>query len=59
MSENEIKYLTRQEAAQYLKIGLSSLDKLINSRTFTGKIKIGHRVVIDKEKLDKYVATQK
>ena len=54
MNENE-KYLTRNEVSQYLKIGLSSVDKLINEKYFDGKIKIGRRVLVSKEKLDEYL----
>lgn len=51
----ESDYLTRIEAAKYLKIGLSSLDTLINKKNFHGKIKIGRRVLISKEKLNEYL----
>ena len=33
------EYLTRAEVAEYLKIGLSSADKIIKNRRFNGKIK--------------------
>lgn len=49
------EYLTRAEAAKYLKIGLNTLDKLINDGSFKGKIKIGRRVLIDKNKLISYL----
>lgn len=35
------EYLTRAEVAEYLKIGLSSADKIIKNRRFNGKIKVG------------------
>lgn len=48
-------YLTRHDVAKYLKISLSSVDKLINSRHFHGKIKIGRRVIISKKKLNDFI----
>ena len=50
-----IELLTRAEAAQYLNICLSTLDKLINDRKFYGKVNIGRRVFIDKGQLNKYI----
>lgn len=53
-----VKYmelLTRKEVAEYLKVGLTTADKLINDRHFDGKIKIGRRVLISKEKLEEYL----
>lgn len=47
--------LTRKEAANFLKIGLSTLDKFINQRDFFGKIQIGRRILIDKDKLEDYI----
>lgn len=52
------EYLTRKETANYLKIGLSSVDKIIKNRRFTGKIKIGRRVLIIKRELDKFIKEQ-
>lgn len=49
------EYLTRTEVAEYLKIGLSSADKLIHNRKFTGKIKIGRRILVIKQELDKFL----
>lgn len=51
--------MTRKEVAKYLKIGLNSVDGLINKRNFHGKIKIGNRVLIDKDELDKYLESLK
>ena len=48
-------YLSRQEAAKYLKICLSSVDKLINRNDFDGKTKIGRRIIISKQRLDRYI----
>lgn len=53
--QETIELLTRAEAAQYLNICLSTLDKLINDRKFYGKVNIGRRVFIDKEQLNKYI----
>lgn len=51
----ETEYLTRKEVAEYLKIGLSSADKLINNRHFKGKVKFGRRIVVIKSELDKFL----
>ena len=51
----ESEYLTRKEVASYLKIGLSSADKIIHKRNFKGKVKIGRRILIIKSELDKYI----
>lgn len=48
-------YLTRHDVAEYLKISLSSVDKLINNRHFHGKIRIGRRVIISKKKLNEFI----
>ena len=50
-----IELLTSAEAAHYLNICLSTLDKLINDRKFYGKVNIGRRVFIDKGQLNKYI----
>ena len=52
------EYLTRKEVAEYLKIGLNSADKIIRNRRFTGKIKIGRRVLVIKSELDKFMKTE-
>lgn len=54
-SKNDSDYLTRYDVADYLKISLSSVDKLINSRHFHGKIRIGRRVIISKKKLNEFI----
>ena len=46
--QETIELISRAEAAQYLNICLSTLDKLINDRKFYGKVNIGRRVFIDK-----------
>lgn len=52
------EYLTRKEVAAYLKIGLNSADRIIRNRRFTGKIKIGRRVLVIKSELDKFMKEQ-
>lgn len=52
------EYLTRTEVAEYLKIGLSSADKIIRNRRFTGKIQVGRRVLVIKDELDKFLKEQ-
>ena len=52
------EYLTRAEVAEYLKIGLSSADKIIKNRRFNGKIKVGRRVLVIKSELDKFLTEQ-
>ncbi len=52
------EYLTRAEVPEYLKIGLSSADKIIKNRRFNGKIKVGRRVLVIKSELDKFLKEQ-
>ena len=52
------EYLTRKEVASYLKIGLNSADKIIKNRKFTGKVKIGRRILVIKSELDKFIKSQ-
>lgn len=52
------EYLTKAEVAEYLKIGLSSADKIIKNRRFNGKIKVGRRVLVIKSELDKFLKEQ-
>lgn len=47
--------ITRHEVAKYLKVGLASADKIIRDPRFDGRVKIGRRVLVCKEKLDKYL----
>lgn len=53
----ESDYLTRQEAA-YIKVCLSTADKIFQEPGFKGRIKIGRRVLISKTKLDEYLKTE-
>lgn len=50
-----IELLTRKEVADYLKVSLTTADKLINDRHFYGKIMIGRRVLVAKDKLEEYL----
>jgi excisionase family DNA binding protein len=52
------EYLTRKEVASYLKIGLNSADKIIKNRRFTGKVKVGRRILVIKSELDKFMKSQ-
>ena len=52
------EYLTRKEVASYLKIGLNSADKIIGNRRFTGKVKVGRRILVIKSELDKFMKSQ-
>ena len=54
----DTEYLTRTEVAEYLKIGLSSADKIIKNRRFNGKIKVGRRVLVIRSELDKFLKEQ-
>ena len=49
-----MEFLTRKEVSEYLKISLSLTDKLIRNQYFNGRIKIGNRVLVSKDKLDEY-----
>lgn len=49
------KYITRQQAADYMKISIRSVDKIINSNIFDGKLKVGNRTLINKKELDRYI----
>ncbi len=52
------EYMTRQEVADYLKIGLNSADKIIKNRHFNGRVKVGRRVLVIKSELDNYIKKQ-
>lgn len=57
-TELDMELLSREEAADYLKICLSTLDKLINAKNFYGKVNIGRRIFIDKNQLNRYLLEQ-
>lgn len=52
------EYLTRKEVASYLKIGLNSADKIIRNKRFTGKVKVGRRILVIKSELNKFMKSQ-
>ena len=49
------KYLTRTEVAEYLSIGQTLADKIINSPRFKGKTKVGGRVLVKRDKLEVFI----
>ena len=51
----EIILLTRKEVADYLRCSIRTVDKIVNDKKFYGKIKIGRRVLIDKEILNEFI----
>lgn len=53
------EYITRKEAAVYLKISERSVDRLINNKNFDGVQRIGRCVRIHKPSLDKYLARRR
>lgn len=54
-STREAEYMTRKEAADYLRVSVITVDRLINRKGFHGKVNIGSRVLIIKRELDKYL----
>ncbi|MDO5398421.1 MAG: helix-turn-helix domain-containing protein [bacterium] len=52
---NAAEYMTRKEAAEYLKVSIVTVDRLINRKDFHGKVNIGSRVLIIKSVLDNYL----
>ena len=46
------KYMTRQETAEYLKISIRSVDRLIHDKHFDGIQYIGRNVRVHKPTLD-------
>lgn len=51
----DIVLLSRKETAEYLNVSIRTVDKIINSKSFLGKINIGRRVVVDKAILNEYI----
>ena len=49
------KYMTRQETAEYLKISIRSVDRLIHDKHFDGIQYIGRNVRVHKPTLDRYL----
>ena len=60
MSENKmINTMTRQEACEYLSVGLSTLDKLLKRKEHPiPHINFGRRVVLDRARLDKWISEE-
>lgn len=53
---NERQILTRQQTADYLTVGLTSLDKMIARRDNPlPHIRVGRRVVIPREALERWI----
>ncbi len=47
--------MSRKEVAEYLGVCQKTADNYIKSKDFDGIIRIGRRVLVSKEKLDKYI----
>jgi len=54
----ETAYLTKQEAADYLRISLSKLNVWLREKVLP-HYKIGSRVLLSRDDLDKFVALNK
>ncbi|MDO5398934.1 MAG: helix-turn-helix domain-containing protein [bacterium] len=54
-STREVEYMTRKEAAEYLRVSVVTVDRLVNRKDFHGKVNIGSRVLIIKSVLDNYL----
>jgi len=54
----EEKYLTLQETSKFLKISVSTLNRLIRQNGIPS-YKVGHRRLFDKDELVKWVRTQR
>lgn len=53
----DISLMTRKETAEYLKVSLRTVDKIIHKKDFLGKVCIGRRVMVDKTILNEYIDT--
>lgn len=49
------KLLTRQEVAEYLHVCQRTADRYIHDRYFDGIVRVGRRVLISQNKLNKYI----
>lgn len=47
--------MTRREVSEYLKVCQKTADSIINDAHFDGKLKIGRRVLIVKDKIDEFI----
>lgn len=52
---NTMELMTRKEVAEYLKVCQKTADMIINDKHFNGKLQVGRRVLIVKEKLEEYI----
>lgn len=52
---NVAEYMTRKEVAEYLKVSIVTVDRLINRKDFHGKLNIGSSVRVIKSVLDNYL----
>jgi len=50
----EVKLLTRKETAKYLRLGISTIDKLLATKTIK-PVRLGRRVLFRKEDLDRFI----
>lgn len=57
--QNADNYLTREEAAEYLKMSMSSIDRILAREDFPAKVKEYGHVLIDMKKLDQWLSEQK
>lgn len=48
--------LTRKEVAEYLHVCQRTADRYISNKDFDGIVRVGKRVLISKNKLEKYIA---
>ena len=51
------KYLRRNEAAKYLRVSLSTIDRLVKSEQLT-KLKVNTKSVFELEALDNYLTSK-
>ena len=47
--------MTVKEAAKYLHIGVNKMYELVHSQDFTASLRIGKRILISREALDKWI----
>jgi len=50
----EVKLLTRKETARYLRLGISTVDKMLAQKTIK-PVRLGRRVLFRKEDLDRFI----
>jgi len=54
----EVKLLTRKETARYLRLGISTVDKMLAQKTIK-PVRLGRRVLFRKEDLDAFILEKK